>query len=134
MTTAYTMSDLSFDEYGEVTNSQGTFIGIANDLNVHGSVVIGWTDGDGTHFDILFVAFPEQHGDLQGGLRGSTDLFVSIMRKGAFGFLSDRTGTHPSYVAEKLGLSEYRASSTVEKLTDLINGVRHAILEAQVPA
>ena len=133
-TTEYPVMDVTVDAYGEITNSDETYSAIAYGLDVHGSVIVGWTDGDGTHYDILFAAFPEQFGTLQGGMRGSSDLFVSIMRKGAFGFKCDREKSHPSYIAEKLGLAEYSASSTVAKLADLINGVRRAVHALQVPS
>ena len=129
--TEHPVLDVTTDAYGEITNSEETYRAIAHTLDVGGSVIVGWTDEDGTHYDILFVAFPEQFGTLQGGLRGRSDLFVGIMRKGCFGFDLTHDDTHPSYFAEKLGLSEYGTSSTVAKLADLVNGVRHAM---QVPS
>lgn len=116
------------DRYGEITNSEATYQAIADGLLGEGSLVVGWTDGDGTHFDVLFVNRPAQVGLLQGGLRGGSDLFVGIMRKGCFGFDATRIDTHPTYLAEKLGLAEYSASSTIAKLADLVNGVRKAML------
>lgn len=106
------------DEYGEVINGENTYKEIAYLLKSNNSVIIGWTDEEGTHFDVLFTLNAVKKGTLQGGLRWN-DLFVSIMRIGAFGFLTD--GEKDSgYIGEKLGLGN---NVTTEKLTELINGI-----------
>lgn len=56
--------------------------------------------------------------NIQGGIK-SNDLFITIMRKGSFGFKIDSKKSS-GYVAEKLNLSN---DETAEKLTELINGV-----------
>jgi len=110
------------DEYGEVINGKNTYTEIANDLKEVGkSVLIGWTDQNSTHFDILFTFQPKVEGtNIQGGVRG-TDLFVSIMRRGAFGFEIANEDTHESYYDEKLGGG---LGSTAEKLAELINEIK----------
>ncbi len=106
------------DEYGEVINSEKTYKEIAYQLKHGNSVIIGWTDEEGTHYDILFSLNVVKEGTLQGGLRWN-DLFVSIMRKGAFGFLTD-SPKDSGYIGEKLSLGD---NITTEKLTELINGI-----------
>ena len=106
-------------EYGEIINSEETYEDIADILKKHGSVLIGWTDELYTHYDILFLYKTQFYGtNIQGGIK-SNDLFITIMRKGAFGFKIDSKKSS-GYVAEKLNLSD---DETAEKLTKLINGV-----------
>lgn len=119
---------MNFDEYGEVINGEDTYREIADLLtDISGlagrkPVIIGWTDGKGTHFDILFVLGAEKFGTIQGGIRGS-DLFVSIMRWGAFGFCVDHKDTDAGYYEEKLG-NRGTFGPTAEPLAELINGVK----------
>ena len=114
---------MDYDDYGEIVNGIDTYRGIAKVLISKGSVLIGWTDQNGTHLDILFTMGALQYGtNVQGGIKG-TDIFISIMRWGAFGFEVDRSDTHAGYYDEKLG---NRASfgTTAEPLSELINGVK----------
>lgn len=111
------------DEYSEITNSEETYSDIAEFLKKNNSVFVGWTDGDMTHFDILFTYNPLGFGTHQGGVR-PTDLFVSIMRIGAFGFEIEHEDTHASYYEEKLAVGLHGLGSTGEKLAELINGVK----------
>lgn len=106
------------DKYGEVINGEKTYKEIAYLLKSGHSVIIGWTDEEYTHYDILFTLNVVKEGTLQGGLRWN-DLFVSIMRKGSFGFLTD-SKKDSGYIGEKLGLGN---NITTEKLTELINGI-----------
>lgn len=106
------------DQYGEIINGENTYKKIAYLLKSGHSVIIGWTDEEHTHYDILFNLNVVKEGTLQGGLRWN-DLFVSIMRKGCFGFLTDGQ-KESGYVGEKLGLGN---NVTTEKLTKLINGI-----------
>lgn len=107
------------DEYGEIINGENTYKEIADILKKHGSVLIGWTDEIYTHYDILFLYKTQFYGtNIQGGIK-SNDLFITIMRKGAFGFKIDSKKTS-EYIAEKLNLSD---DETAEKLAELINGV-----------
>lgn len=109
---------MNYDEYGEVINGASTFVTIADQLREFEHLMIGWTDEAGTHFDILFANGSEFEGaNHQGGIRPN-DLFISIMRLGAFGFKRD-VELHPDYVAEKLGCG----GITAKKLSELINGV-----------
>lgn len=116
------MTALNFDEWGEVVNGDGTYQGIAEELGKR-SVIVGWSDGDGTHFDILFTLTALRFGDqIQGGLRPAKDLFVSIMRKGAFAFDPEHKDTAAGYYSEKLG--GYYGRECSEKVAELINGVK----------
>lgn len=107
------------DEYGEIINGENTYNEIARTLNVLGTCLIGWTDELCVHYDILFVNKTVIFGtNIQRGIK-ATDLFVSIMGKGAFGFKTENK-KYGDYIAEKLNLSD---SDTSEKLAELINGV-----------
>ena len=108
------------DEYGEIINGPNTYTEIAKQLQNGISVIIGWTDEKMTHYDILFTggAYKEKDNFLQRGLRG-TELFVSIMSWGAFGF-DTNTFKEKGYVAKKLNLG---INETSEKITELLNGI-----------
>lgn len=119
------MLSVDKDDYDEVINGKRTYQFIATQLNSGDAVVIGWTDELATHYDILWVLGAHREGNLQGGLDGH-ELFVSIMRKGAFGFDADRSllgPLHPEYVGEKL----YVSGVAAQKLAELINGVLGAL-------
>lgn len=75
------------EQYGETINGKNTYKEIADRLIKGQAVIIGWTDEEYTHFDILFTykVYKEIGSYLQRGLRGN-ELFVSIMSIGAFGF------------------------------------------------
>jgi hypothetical protein len=113
---------MNYDEYGDVINGPETYKGIAEELSGR-PVIIGWSDGVATHFDILFSLKPLQYGMLQGGV-GKNDLFVSIMRWGSFGFDPIAVDTHPGYYEEKLGKG---MGDTAIKLGELINNVKKLI-------
>ena len=103
-------------------NGEETYRWIVGRLNKMGNAFIGWTDEDGTHFDILFsYRVPYFGRNIQGGIKPHADLFVSIMRRGSFGFEVDAGHTHAEYVREKLAFS---GESTGEKMAELINGVK----------
>lgn len=115
--------NINFDEYGEVVNGEGTYaFTAAHLLHSKQPVLLGWTDGEGSHHDILIargVAIAEVNKpNIQGGIRAG-DLFVSVMRVGAFAFEIKDRELHPNYVGEKLGMS----GVTCDRLTDLINGI-----------
>lgn len=134
------------NEYHEVVNAPETYEQIAEVLfERKRPVFIGWTDDLSTHFDILFVYQAEAalgqilngtiidddlflSGSFQGGVR-PTDLFVSIMRWGCFAFDVDRLDTEWGYYEEKLGQRAKFGKETGEKLAELINGVKAAIVE-----
>jgi hypothetical protein len=110
------------DEYDDVVNGDNTYSSIVKALNERVSVVIGWTDQEGSHLDILFSLFPFQQGLLQRGLRGRTDIFVSVMGLGAHGFEAGPSDTDAGYYSEKLHLGGRNATS--EKLAELVNAIR----------
>jgi len=111
------------DEYGEVVNGPATYEWVRDFMLMSQPIIIGWTDGAGSHHDILFVFNPMTTFNLQGGLTAAGELFVSVMRIGAWGFRTDRDGQdlHPNYVGEKLGMAGQ--SVTTIALTELINNV-----------
>lgn len=115
---------MDYDKYGEVINGEKTYQGIAEELG-RNAVIVGWSDGHSTHFDVLFTLTALRYGDqIQGGLRPETDLFVSIMRWGAFAFEVDESDTAPGYYEEKLGNRGKFGDVTSAALAELINGVR----------
>ena len=110
------------DEWGVVYNDEHNFKGIAESLKAEGRAAFAWTDGIGTQFDFIMVhQIRDTTGRFQGRVNPKQDLMVGIVRKGLFGFdIYGSSGRHPSYIAEKLFLSE---NITTEKVTELINGV-----------
>ena len=112
---------MNFDEYGEVINGEETFKKVAEKLP-HEPVLLGWTDEAGTHLDILLTLGARAFGtNIQGGVRPKTDLFVSIMRWGAFGFDPDHKDTPAGYYEEKL---RKLGEPCAEKFAALINGIK----------
>lgn len=73
--------------------------------------------------DVLFTLRPVTFGRIDGGIHGSRDLFVSVMRRGSFGFAVGSTSS-AGYYAEKLNMG---GGITTEKLAELINGIRMLI-------
>lgn len=107
------------DEYGEIINGYDTVKTIADKLKKGQAVIIGWTDEEYTHYDLVFNYNTYKEGMLQRGLRGN-ELFVSVIGLGAFGFdVKERTeNIHSGYIAEKLNVS-----GEADKLGELINDV-----------
>lgn len=117
----------NFDAWQEVVNGSETYAVIASELADHQCCIVGWTDCQSTHLDVLFTLSPNQFGSVQGGIRGAGYLFVTIIRCGAFAFKVGRTKPlHSSYIAEKLGIPDHdphQPNVTLKALTELINGV-----------
>lgn len=116
------------DSYEEVINGQETYDEIAGQLLLGNNVMIGWTDEDGSHYDILFCykKMFMSGSNIQGGINPRSDLFVSIMRLGAFSFEVEKTGTHYKYYSEKLGI---RSLESIISIADLIEGIKRSILK-----
>lgn len=106
------------NDYNEIVNGLDTYASILSLLHENGKVFIGWTDGT-THYDILFTYQAPNAGGHQRGIR-STDLFVSVMSWGSYGF-DINTIKGRSYVAEKL--FNGRIDSSVEQLSILIDNI-----------
>lgn len=107
------------NEYDEIINGEETYKVIAGNLMQGLNVFIGWTDNIYTHYDILFTYKALGTGGYQRGLR-YTDLFVSIMSIGSFGFKID-SDKDVGYIAEKL--FNGREDESVKAVTELINGI-----------
>lgn len=114
------------DGYGEIINGLETYSEIAEKLKEGKSIIIGWTDEECTHLDILFTggAYKQEGNYLQCGLRND-DLFISVMRYGSFGFYTNDDEISAGYLGEKLNLS---GQPTLDKLAELINSVKRVIL------
>ena len=120
---------MNYDEYGEVINGELTYKGIAEEL-ASNAVIVGWSDGNGTHLDILFTLHALRYGDqIQGGIKPKSDLFVSIMRWGAFAFEIKECDTHAGYYEEKLGTRGPFGEATRDALAELLNGVRKLLAQ-----
>lgn len=115
------------DNYDQVINGTETYNAIAVELISTGKCIIGWTDQDYDHRDILFTYKPKHlGGSLQRGLRWCY-LYVSIMDFCSMGFLiedhSDNTKSN-GYIIEKLRLCDNHCDL---KICELINGVTHSL-------
>lgn len=108
---------MNMNSYNEVVNGTDTYKGIAEKLLKKESIIIGWTDEEYTHYDILFAVYPHKEGYLQRGLTHD-DLYISIIGLGSFGFniCNEHDG---GYIAEKLNLS-----GDCKKLAELLNNVQ----------
>ncbi len=112
---------VNLDKWGEVINGTKTYEQIAYFLRTSKNCIIGWTDEQGTHYDILFTLKPIKIGTLQRGLHGDNELFISIVGGTTFGFKVNRANElDESYIAEKLMIT---GKDTIKKISDLINGV-----------
>jgi hypothetical protein len=114
------------DEYNQVINGEETYKSIADELIKYGRCIIGWTDEQCDHRDILFTYRPHKYGELQRGLRW-TYLYVSIMSLSCMGFLIEADNNnekHPNYIKEKLNLKNNHCDDAI---CELINGVIRAI-------
>ena len=112
---------MNFDEYNEVINGDDTYQTIAKELKDNKAVIIGWTDGEATHFDIMFKLGAEKplfNNYLQRGIRNYY-LFVGIIDHTFYGF-SPESIKHWSYIAEKLRMGD---NNCTRKVAELINGV-----------
>lgn len=123
-------NDMNYSEYGEIINGEDTYNEIAEKLiNRRVPVMIGWTDEECTHYDIMFIygTYKPINNMWQGGLRPE-DLFVAISRRGMFGFEINSNKLYPEYIAEKLFLTR-NVDTSIEKVTELINGVKKSMVE-----
>lgn len=100
-----------------------TFKEIAKCLINDGKCIIGWTDEEYEHRDILFTFKPKHlGGNLQRGLRWYY-LYVSIMDFSSMGFLIENDTDNVKsneYIKEKLRLYNNHCDKAI---CDLINGV-----------
>jgi len=114
------------DEFGEVKNDIETYRTIAATLASNNRAIIGWTDGAGTHLDVLFALRPPQLGRLASGNYPAADfLFVGISSRGCFGFRIAPRERFPTYVLQKLGLEK---GETATAFTEMLNGVMVALV------
>lgn len=122
MISTTTFYGIPLDEYGLALIRPETGVGIADMLHDCYGVLIGLTDEEGTHMDLLFMWSPESVGYNQQGFRDGY-LFVTFFGFGGFGF---QVGTESdvTYICEKLGYSRYDRTTTAQKIASLINNVR----------
>ena len=123
---SHIQKDLPFNQtpQGEVSNGHSTYNSIVKILEKHGCVLIGWTDRENIHFDIMF-SLPAPVGWLQRDITHE-DLCVTIFGFGAAAFNINEIEVLPAYIADKLGL---QMSDALLKLAELINNIRKYILQ-----
>ena len=120
---------MNLDTWGEVINGPDTYLDLWSSILPGKAMLIGWTDGRGTHYDVSFVLGKYSAGHIQRlhrtmvqQMEQSPILFVSILGVGAFGFaIGEDEALHPEYVAEKLNIG---GPPTAEALTVLLNGLK----------
>lgn len=110
---------MDFNFYDEVINGEHTYSEISKELKLGRSVIIGWTDDEFTHYDLLFNYNTHKQGSLQRGLRGM-ELYVSVIGLGAFGFDVSNSDKSAGYIAEKLNIN---GDDTTQKVAELINNI-----------
>ena len=115
----YSKSMMNLNACEEVINGTGTFETIARNLLEDGKCIIGWTDQEMDHRDILFTYHPfHLAGGLQRGLRWN-DLYVSIIGHTSAGFLMEPNGNNQKasgYIREKLRLDDNHCDREICKL------------------
>lgn len=120
------MNDFDIDTYCEITNSQQTYHCIAYSACLN-PILIGWTDGNGSHYDILFTYQPycPNQSNIQSGLKKDY-LFVSIIHGSCYGFeIKPNAYLSARYISEKLGVNE------APELSALLTGVVKRIYELE---
>lgn len=114
---------MNLDAWNEAVNGEKTYKRIAETLISDKSCILGWTDEEYDHRDILFTYMPRHiGGELQRGLRWCY-LYVSIMGQCSMGFLIENNRDnrkHSSYIKEKLMLNDNHCD---DKICELVNGV-----------
>ena len=112
------------DTWDVVINGQETYQDIWRQVIRGDTLLIAWTDGRGSMHDILFSIGKYKAGPINAlhpALPVQQVLFVSILRRGAFGFdYTDENALHPDYVAEKLNVG----GGAAEALAALLNGLK----------
>lgn len=109
------------DNFGCIVNGEGTYRTVALDLRRH-PVVLNWTDGRGTLYNVLLALDPVRFG-APGGLvdTAGRKLWVGIAGRGCFGFGATGGFCSPKYASEKLGLT---SMVDAEGIAELVTGIR----------
>jgi hypothetical protein len=124
------MAAFTQDAYNVVENSPHTYRAAAAELRGFGSILLGWTDNNFSHMDVLLVYEPREVGPLNRMDSRASKLIVAVAGRGMFGFaVRGDDPIHHAYLAEKLGFSP---SVTTEALAELVNGVMAALVETVV--
>lgn len=108
---------MNCDEFGEIINGNKTYKTVAEDLKNGHAVLIGWTDKEFTHYDVLLQYTAKFYGtNIQRGMKPYY-LYVSVLGIAATGF-EINSEKSIGYVQEKLNMT-----SDCTKLAELINGI-----------
>ena len=122
---------INMNEYREVINGDKTYNILASSLSDFSSALIGWTDQNETHLDILFCYMPGYISSsyFQRGIRGN-ELFISIIGTGTFGFKLSQEKLAPGYIAEKLGIQNF-GEDLINAFAELVNNVKSRLHELE---
>ena len=114
-----------YDNNGLITNGEGTAEQAALDLMERGAVVLNWTDGDGTVFNIVLTYAPTRMGTTTGLIDGMpSKLWVGVAGYGCYAFTVAPSDNNPlvgGYISEKFKI---RSIPTAATLADLLTDVR----------
>lgn len=114
------------DRAGDIVADTKTIKAIVSELRDGSSVLIGWTDGYGNHYDLLFVYRPQQYGPIQDGITAQQHLFVSVLGRGAFAFMASTEWFHESYYGATLGI-DTAPPDTIVSIARLIGWIRYML-------
>lgn len=111
--------------YNEVINNTWTYCKIAEELLNSGKVLIGWTDNEFDHRDILFVLNVTKIGECQRGIKSSY-LYVSILHTGNVSSAFPIDEFSGDYIRKKLNLNN---NSCDDSIICLVKGVLENIIK-----
>ena len=113
-----------YDNNGLIINGEGTAEQAAEDLLLRGGVVLNWTDGDGTVFNIVLTYAPTRMGTTCGLIDGMpSKLWVGVAGRGCYAFtVAPRNNPLVGpYIGEKFKI---HSIPTAAVLADLLTDVR----------
>lgn len=113
------------NSYNEVINNICTYSKIAEELLNSGKVLIGWTDNEFDHRDILFVLNVTKIGECQRGIKSSY-LYVSILYTGNVSSAFPIEEVSGDYIRKNLNLNN---NSCDDSIICLVKGVLENIIK-----
>ena len=117
--------DYDCDKDEQIINGPKTTAAVTAELRSRNTVVLNWTDQEGTLMNVL-LAFNAARVGAAGGQVDSkpNKLWAGIAGRGCFAFAVGGGELHPGYVGEKLGIY---AAGTAIPLAELLTDVRTAL-------
>ena len=125
------MQKIKLDEYGEFLACPENIESVVDKLLATGSVLIGWSDGEATHYDVLlnYIVdfYPENRVSFQRGIHYN-DLFVSVIGRGAFGFdIEEDCYLSPYYFEEKMNIDSPELAAFIsDVITNIYQKEHHS--------